>query len=266
MTSRFHQIGFSQRIRLDWLEFAAQQVLAGIPATQVRGNLHALLTGKLSVGGNAVRGNREKAITILMKTWVVPEQALLALKEQGLALLSDSPSSVHLGLHWGMTTAAYPFWRVVAANVGRLLRLQGSASALQVQQRIREQYGERETVFRAARRILRCFHDWGVLKDTSVKGTYTQTSQLVIQDPRMIAWMIESLLNADESGTEALDALLAAPSLFPFRIERLSAERIAALSARIEVLRHGLDESLLMLSKTPLANGAVSKCRCRNHR
>lgn len=250
MNSRFQQIGFSQRIQIEWLEFTAQQVLAGISAAQISGNLQDFLTDKLSVGGNAVRGNKEKAITILMKIWVRPDKVLLPLKGQGLALLADSPPSAHLALHWGMTTAAYPFWRTVAANVGRLLRLQGIASALQVQQRIREQLGQRETVFRAARRILRCFHDWGVLKDTSVKGTYKQNSQIVVNDSRITAWMIEALLNSTESGSEALDSLLSAPSMFPFQIERISAERIATLSGRIEIVRHGLDENLLILSKT----------------
>lgn len=37
--------------------------------------LQELLEDKLSVGGNAKRGNREKAIAILMKIWVRPPRA-----------------------------------------------------------------------------------------------------------------------------------------------------------------------------------------------
>jgi len=44
--------------------------------------------------------------------------------------------------------------------------------AAQAQRRIKEQLGEREAVSRAARRVLRCFVDWGVLQDTSEKGVY----------------------------------------------------------------------------------------------
>jgi len=251
VTKRFTQIGFSQRVRLEWLEYTANQVLAGNPSEEIQEALQKYLTDKLSVGNTPIRGNREKAITILMKVWVHPQKELGLFNKHGLHLFSKSPQSRHLGLHWGMAMAAYPFWRVVAASVGRLLRLQGSASAAQVQQRIREQYGERETVFRSARRILRSFHDWGVLVDTKVKGVYKQGKILTIKEPQVAAWIVEALLHATESGADALDSLLTAPSIFPFRLHRLSADQIASLSGRIEVVRHGLDESLLMLDKGP---------------
>ena len=58
-------------------------------------------------------------------------------------------------VHWCMCTVVYPFFGTVADAVVRLLRLQGSAGAAQVQRRLRERLGERETVARAARRIWR---------------------------------------------------------------------------------------------------------------
>ena len=64
------QIGFSQRIQLDWLEQTAALVLAGQTREQIEATLQECLHDKLSVGGTAQRGNREKAITILLKIWV----------------------------------------------------------------------------------------------------------------------------------------------------------------------------------------------------
>ncbi len=251
MTKRFTQIGFSQRIRLEWIDYTANQVLAGNSPEDIKKALQKYLTDKLSVGNSPVRGNREKAITILMKIWGNPQTELRSFNKQGLQLLSKSPQSTHIAIHWGMAMAAYPFWRVVAGSVGRLLRLQGSVSAPQVQQRIREQYGERETVFRAARRILRSFHDWGVLIDTDVKGVYKQGEILRIQEDQAAAWLVEALLQATESGADALDSLMKAPSIFPFRLPHLSADQIESLSGNIELVRHGFDESLLMLAKAP---------------
>jgi len=72
-----------------------------------------------------------------------------------------------------MVTAVYPFWSGVAVQVGRLLRHQGPAAAAHIQRRVREQYGEREPVSRAARRVLRSYLDWGVLQETDTKGIYT---------------------------------------------------------------------------------------------
>ena len=80
-------------------------------------------------------------------------------------------------VHWCMCMAVYPFFGTVAEATGRLLHLQGTAAAAQVQRRVREQLGERETVSRAARRILRALVDWGVLVETVNKGIYRGTFQ-----------------------------------------------------------------------------------------
>jgi hypothetical protein len=70
MTNRNDQIGFSQRVRLEWLEQTADLVLAGNGKVAINNALQLLLKDKVSVGGEAVRGNREKIITILLRTWL----------------------------------------------------------------------------------------------------------------------------------------------------------------------------------------------------
>jgi len=170
MIRRTDQIGFSQRVRLEWLEQTANLVLAGNDKTAVNDALQELLKDKVSVGGQAERGNREKIITILLKAWLAVPSKLESLRVEGLELLKRLPRRDHLAIHWGMVMAVYPFWSGVAVQVGRLLRLQGSAAAAHVQRRVREQYGERETVSRAARRVLRSYLDWGVLQETATKG------------------------------------------------------------------------------------------------
>ena len=70
MNTRNSQIGFSQRVRLEWLEQTANLVLAGNDKTEVINVLQELLKDKVSVGGKAERGNREKIISILLKVWL----------------------------------------------------------------------------------------------------------------------------------------------------------------------------------------------------
>ena len=63
MTSkRIKQIGFSQRIQIEWLEKTANLVLAGNDKAQITEALQHLLHDKMSVGGTSKRGNREKPI------------------------------------------------------------------------------------------------------------------------------------------------------------------------------------------------------------
>ena len=216
--SRFDEIGMSQRVRLEWLEQTAQLVLAGLTRTAIEAELKALLHNRLSIGGSAVRGNREKVITILIRTWVDVDADLVPLRDDGLELLRSLPLDQHLPVHWGMVMAAYPLWAVVAETVGRLLRLQGTASAAEVQRRVRELRGERETVARAARRVLRAFNDWGVLVDTPPKGTYLVAQPRPIDDRQLAAFLIEALLRTAPAGSALLSALVNSSALFSLPI------------------------------------------------
>lgn len=247
MTRRTDQVGFSQRVRLEWLEQTANLVLAGNDKTAVNDVLQDLLKDRVSAGGQAERGNREKIITILLKAWLTVPTELESLRVEGLELLKRVPRCDHLAIHWGMVMAVYPFWSGVATQVGRLLRLQGSAAAAHVQRRVREQYGERETVSRAARRVLRSYLDWGVLQETGTKGSYTAGTTLAVDDSRLIAWLAEAYLHARASGSAPFEEVIKSPSFFPFRIEPIQASSLFALSPRIEVLHHGLSEIVVAL-------------------
>ncbi len=249
MSNRKDAIGFSQRVRLEWLERAANLVLAGNDRSSVNEALQDLLEDKVSVGGTAKRGNREKIITILLKVWLSAPPELEDLRERGLELLQRTPRQDHIAVHWGMIMAVYPFWSAVARQVGRLLRLQGTAAAAHVQRRVREQYGERDTVSRAARRILRTYLDWGVLQDTNEKGVYSGASTVAIEEDRLIAWLVEACLQSQNGGSAPLKDTLDNPSLFPFQIKPVSGETMASLSPNLGILRHGLYDELIRIKK-----------------
>lgn len=246
MNGRKAQIGFSQRIRLEWFEQTANLILAGNDKTAINDALQELLRDTLSVGGKAVRGNREKVITILLKTWLTVPFELVPLRNEGLKILRGISREDRVAMHWGMAMAVYPFWGSVAAHVGRLLRLQGSVAASQVQRRIKEDYGDRDTASRAARRVLRSFIDWGVLNETGDKGIYGQGKQYPIEDPRRVAWMVEASLHARQIKSTALKDLLDGPNLFPFRLARVSPDQLSPFASRLDILRHGSDDDLVM--------------------
>ncbi|HHY97540.1 MAG TPA: hypothetical protein GX509_02240 [Firmicutes bacterium] len=247
MNSRSTQVGFSQRVRLEWLEQVVGLILAGNDRPAIFAAFQDLLRDKVSVGGSAERGNREKIISIIMKTWFNPPRELDSLRGRGLELVRRLPRTQQIVVHWGMVMAVYPFWAAVAGIVGRLLKLQGSAATIHIQRRVQERYGERETVARAARRVVRSYLDWGVLKKTGAKGIYDQGLSVVIDDPELAAWLIEAFLHIRDNRTATLKEILDSPSLFPFRFQLASLERTLTTSPRLEVLHLGLDEDVVTL-------------------
>ena len=249
MNERQSQIGFSQRIPLEWFEHTANLLLAGSDNAQINDSLQHLLRERVSVGGDSARGNREKVITILLKTWVNVPCELEKLRDEGMEMLQSLPREDRIAIHWGMTLAAYPFWGAVAAHTGRLLRLQGTAATAHVQRRVKEEYGERETASRAARRVLRSFIDWGVLSETRDKGLYAQGKQYYIEEPGLIVWILEASLRSRSSGSASTKDLLDGPTIFPFRLAYISADQVGSLSPRLDILRHGLNADLVMLRR-----------------
>ena len=241
---RRSRIGFSQRIQLDWLEYTANLALAGSPRDEIVAALGERLKDKLSIGSEPEWGSRNKAITILTKVWVTVPMDLQSLRNEGLEHLRDRGPNDRMLVHWCMCMAVYPFFGTVADAVGRLLRLQGTAGAAQVQRRLRERFGERETVARAAQRILRACIDWGVLRETEQRGLYRGAAKRPINDVPLALWAIKAVLFATGDSPRPASTLLRGPHLFPFAMALPSLGELEACEA-LDIFRHGLDQEVL---------------------
>jgi len=173
---------------------------------------------------------------------------LLVVASSGTAVdggqLAQSVGAQRVALGEKLTN--HPVVWETASIVGRLLRLQGEASLSQVRSRVVEAYGERSTVVHASRRILRSFCDWKVLEETSERGVYQAGAIHHLDDPELIAWLIEASLLASGQQSKALPTLLASPSLFPFDIS-LSGRGFAESSPRIALYRQGRNEELVAI-------------------
>ncbi len=245
MTERT-EIGFRQRIQLEWLNRTALLYLSGTAKSTIRAELDTYLQNYLSIGSNARAGNRAIAIYILLKVWVTVPEQVKGLRDDGLVLFKQHAPQDRLVIHWGMLMAVYPFFRAVAETVGRLQRLQGKVVAAQVQRRMREQLGERSAVERATRRTLRCFIDWGVLRETPEKGVYVLAPVIPVDDVELVGWLIEASLLAQESSSGSLHALLKNPALFPFEIKTIGRNVLHSRS-RLELFQQGVDEQVVLL-------------------
>lgn len=248
---RYSEIGLDRLVRLAWLEQTARLVQAGADPGLMRSSLLEVIQGQLRSKDAEVRGSIDKTLTILRRVWAAPPQELEGLRNAGLDLLASLDAPQRLAVHWGMVMAAYPFWSEVAATTGRLLRVQGSVVSSQVQRRVRETYGERETASRRVRYLLRSFVDWGVLLETDTKGVFQQGRQVELSGAPLVAWLLEALLWSLPEHSMELASALGSPSLFPFEKPSLRADQLQPHAARLSLSSAGFQQDLVSLRITP---------------
>ena len=214
--TRHESIGIKQAIRFEWMQKTANLLMAGLDAKTIRQELHEFLADRKGNGSEGTRSNQTRTFVVnnLMKIWV---------------------------------SVVYPFWFNVARQIGRLLALQDQLTQTQIINRLKEQYGDRQTVSRYGRFVIRSFIAWDVLKDSQSKGCYEKTVPVSIVEPDLAILMLESALLATPEAKGAMVLLLNNPAFFPFRLPMMTGDFVSLHNDRIEMVRYGLDDELLKL-------------------
>lgn len=249
MDDRYNKLGFKQVVRIEWMDKTVQMLLAGMTPTAIRQELDVFLATQKQSGGEGERGKVSYKMAIsLLSAWFDPEILLLPIRDSALTLARRTTSERWLPLHWAVLSASYPFWFNTAQQVGRLLNLQEQVRQPQIFDRLKEQYGDRETVARNARYAVRSLVAWGVLTDSTAKGCYEKRQYQELLDAPTTLLLLESALYTIPEGKSLLKILIGSPAFFPFHISAINGDIITQHSSRLEVVRYGLDDELLKLA------------------
>ncbi len=124
---------------------------------------------------------------------------------------------------------------------------QDQVTQKQIFSRLKEEYGDRETVARNARYTVRSFVAWNILQDSNNKGCYKTSDIHLVNNHKVAALLLESALHANPEGKTSLSLLLNNPGFFPFTIPLMTGESITQRNKDIDVLRYGFDDEVLKL-------------------
>lgn len=235
------KVGFDRTLKLEWLDITADLTMQGYSAQEINQKLDEFLMDQIK-GKDA----RRKTRTVLLATWVKTCKELLPFRSDAFNLLDYIPKEYHIVIHWGMSMATYPFFGHMATNIGRLINLQGTVSSVELQRRVKEVYGERQTVSRAVQRLLRTFIDWEVLNDTGKSGIYAPSNKIFIVDKNLVSWLVEGFLYYNRNSAKSWNEIVKNPVFFPFDLSSFTLKEMQ-FSNRIDIIRQGLDEELLFL-------------------
>lgn len=242
--SRRARIGFDRKLELEWLDLSAAKAAAGASTEEVKEYLLSSLD-TLAYSGEASGSARAKTVRVLLRVWGGVEPELKPLHDRSTELLPSIPPEQRIALHWAMMIAVYPFFADHAAVFGRLLQLQETVSAAQVKRRIAEQWGDRSTVMRTSRHVVRTMVAWGVIEDAG-KGTYVRGGSPRPVAPEVAELLLEAVLLDSEQEALPMAKAIQHPALFPFQL-RPDIQQLRK-SDRIQIYRQGLDSDFVMLA------------------
>lgn len=251
MSKRHDSIAVKQVIRFEWMQKATYLLLAGLDEKCIRQELHEFLSKNNEDGLASEQSAKTRtfAVNNLMRIWVSPDQDLRPFRDASLEFLRVHPAMA-LAVHWGMVSAVYPFWFNVALHTGRLLALQDQVTQMQVINRLKEQYGDRQTVSRYGRFVIRSFVSWSVLDDSDPKGCYKKQTVVSISDPSLVALLCEAAMFATNKSMLQLGILLNSPALFPFSISPVSGVSLSFRRNSLKLVQHGPDHEFVARSDT----------------
>jgi len=242
---RHDKLGIKQTIQKQWMDSVVKMMLAGLSEREIRDELNSYLAAEKPFKGT--KPDTHRFIIQILASWFAPEKELILFRDHALELIRNKNPQHWLSYHWAVISASYPFWFNVAKQIGRLLKLQDQITQAQIFSRLKEQYGDRETVVRNTRYTIRSFVAWGILADANVKGCYEQSETMIISDPNLLILLYESALHTDKEGRATLGILKNNPAFFPFQMPVLTGDFISQQRNTIDVVRYGLDEELLKL-------------------
>lgn len=245
MSRRHNTLGIKQTIHKNWMDYVVGLLLRGLTVEEIRSNLDQYLANEKPYTGKVP--HTHSFIKSMLSSWFSPKNELEELRNNALKLIEWENQENWLPYHWAIISASYPFWFNIAMQTGRLFNLQERVTKDQITVRLREIYGDKESVWHYAGYVIRSFVAWGVIKDTEINGTYEKCKAIKVDNVELAILLYKSALHATRDGKMSFEILKNNPALFPFELPILTGDYIAQNSKTIDIIRYGLDEQLLQL-------------------
>ena len=246
MSSRKTVIGFDRRLEIRWLDTVATWAGANLSKDELNERYEELFAN-IDIGKDAKR----KTKLVLTTIWLRQSEELSSFNAAARKLIQTQESEqLRLAIHWGKTMATYPFFSYVVSQLGRLFKLQSDVTLAETRRRVVEKYGDTERVKRSVRHVVQSLNSWGIITlETQRSGRYSFSKSSSVNDPGIVAWLVEACLRSSGNPSGLLTGIIKNPAFFSFHLKTLSVGEIKRHNDRLDIIQHGSNEEIVMLRK-----------------
>ncbi len=232
------RIGFDRMIKIEWLDAAAGKMQNERDVKEIRNYLHNLIKNE-----HPAFEARCKTVSVLMRIWFLVPEEHVPMRDKALQVIDKTSQQERLLIHWGMLLLAYPFFRDTVTVIGGLFSLQGKFSISQVFRKMEQSWGQRTTIKRAIRRIVRSLYEWGVIEETTERGVYRPSAKVDTLATDLELWFIETVLRSGTSDFIAFEHLHNMSCAFPFSLSVSISDLFE--SGKFEISLQGLNKGII---------------------
>jgi hypothetical protein len=240
-------IGIKQVIRYEWMKHTVELLKSGLSKEDLRKELENYLADRK---GNGKTGDRAEytmslAATVLMNIWVTPKPELVNFRDRLLKMTNHEKFAPVC--HWAMLSSAYPFWFNISYTFGSLFRLQKQIKKSQIMNRIYENLGERNTIERCSRYVIRSFVAWDLIRDKEKAGYYEKGTVTAISDIDIAGILAETMLNAVPEERITVTSFLNCQAFFSFSFPSINGSQIVKANEHLCVEQFSVNDEYMSL-------------------
>ena len=240
-------IGIKQVIRYEWMSYTINLLKSGLTKEEIRKELTYYLSERKGNGTIADRADytMSLAVTLLMNIWISPKPKLIGFRDRLLKIIDIGNNEPVC--HWAMISSVYPFWFNMSYIFGSLFRLQEQVKKSQVMSRTYEVLGERNTVERCSRYVIRSFVSWNIITDYEKPGFYQKGKIINISDVHLASLLIETILNIVPDKRIALSSVSSNPAFFNFKLPSINGSQIIKTNQNLCIEQFSVNDEFISL-------------------
>jgi hypothetical protein len=234
------------------MNYTVELVRSGLKEDEIRKELEHYLSSRRGSGERDKRAEYTMsiAVSMLLNIWVNPNYKLLPFRNDLLKMLAVK--EFEPVCHWAMMASTYPFWFNMSYILGSLFKTQDQIKKSQVLARLYEILGERNTVERCSRYVIRSFIAWDIIRDNEKTGYYEKGKILQISDHLLMSLLIESMLYAVPEKRLLLTDILSCPVFFGMNLPVINGPQIEKNNRRIFIERFSVSDEYIGLKEDSL--------------
>ena len=201
-------IGYGCSLKLEWLNKAMELFSSDTEEIQFKELLNEYLSLYIN---NATR--LRKTRQILMHIWHYDKPGMRELRQEALCLIQNKAEYAP-AIHLCLLYVVYPVFADICRYTGKLLQFQDEITTPMLRQKLFEEWGERGALESISRRVTLTLKELGFL--SSVKRTRYRVNQIVVDDPKLVNFLIYVALKSERVEYLPISELEHLSIMFPF--------------------------------------------------